>query len=141
VLADYHLRVGQVTADTRIPDGCRLLEQWLDETQTGEGTTVTLIDAVRDEAAVRQANAEQVATELGLDPDAAGLVSWDVFHAVLAPGDVITLLAWHDQAAADAFQQSARLAEGARLRQVRIVRDYGMYDRRENPSIIRRFPG
>jgi hypothetical protein len=56
------------------------------------------------------------------------------------PGDVITLLAWHDQAAADAFRQSARLAEGARLRQVRIVRDYGMYDRRENPQYYPEVP-
>src|SRR5215471_3697152 len=43
VLSDYHLRVGQVTADTRIPAGYALQEQRLDETEVGEGTTVTLI--------------------------------------------------------------------------------------------------
>lgn len=47
VLSDYHLRVGQVTQDTRIPEGCTLQEQRLDETEVGEGTTVTLIDAKR----------------------------------------------------------------------------------------------
>ena len=35
---------------------------------------------------------------------------------------------------------SRRLAEGARLRQDRIVRDYGMYDRRENPQYYPEVP-
>jgi heme-degrading monooxygenase HmoA len=134
VLADYHLRVGQVTHDTRVPDGCTLAEQRLDETQTGEGTTVTLIDARRDEAAVRRAGPERVAADLGLDLGAAGLVSWDVFDAVLNPGEVIMLLSWRDRQAADAFRRPLSLADGARLRQVRVVRDYGMYDRQENPQ-------
>src|SRR6185437_8803816 len=34
VLRDYHLRVGQLTKDTRLPDDCRLQEQRLDETET-----------------------------------------------------------------------------------------------------------
>ena len=45
ILLDYHLRVGQLTHDTSIPDGYSLQEQRLDETEVGEGTTVTLIDA------------------------------------------------------------------------------------------------
>src|ERR1700737_965594 len=47
VFADYHLRVGQLTEDTRVPKGYQLKEQRLDETETGQGTTVTLIDAKR----------------------------------------------------------------------------------------------
>ena len=45
ILLDYHLRVGQITHDTHVPAGQRILEQRLDETETGEGTTITLIDA------------------------------------------------------------------------------------------------
>src|SRR6185312_1846579 len=45
VMLDYHLRVGQLTQDTRLPEGFALREQRLDETEVGEGTTVTLIDA------------------------------------------------------------------------------------------------
>jgi heme-degrading monooxygenase HmoA len=37
ILQDYHLRVGQLTQDTRLPAGCELLEQRLDETQVGDG--------------------------------------------------------------------------------------------------------
>src|SRR3954452_13015319 len=40
VLLDYHLKVGQLTQDTRLPDGHALREQRLDETETGAGTTV-----------------------------------------------------------------------------------------------------
>src|SRR3984957_5514207 len=47
ILRDYHLRVGQITNDSRIPDGCTIEEQRLDETEVGEGTTITLIDAKR----------------------------------------------------------------------------------------------
>src|ERR1700760_3235841 len=47
ILLDYHLRVGQITQDTRVPAGHGLAEQRLDETEVGEGTTVTLIDAKR----------------------------------------------------------------------------------------------
>jgi hypothetical protein len=47
VLSDYHLRVGQITEDTRLPEGYELKEQRLDVTEVGEGTTVVLIDAKR----------------------------------------------------------------------------------------------
>ena len=45
ILLDYHLRVGQITQDTRIPEGYTLEEQRLDETAVGVGTTVTLTTA------------------------------------------------------------------------------------------------
>src|SRR6202034_4230104 len=35
ILADYHLRVGQITQDTEVPEGQQLLEQRLDETVAG----------------------------------------------------------------------------------------------------------
>ena len=111
-----------------------LREQRLDETEMGEGTTVTLIDAKRPPAWVKQASPEEVAKWLGLVPNASGLVSWDVFDAVLTPGDIILLVSWRDQAAASAFEGIVSLPDGARLRRVRVVRDYSMFDRREAPQ-------
>jgi hypothetical protein len=61
IFLDYHLQVGQVTQDTRVPEGYALLEQRLDETATGEGTTVMLIDAKRPPAWVKEARPEEVA--------------------------------------------------------------------------------
>src|ERR1700758_883971 len=45
ILVDYHLRVGQVTQDTRVPVGHTIQEQRLDETEIGEGTTIIFTDA------------------------------------------------------------------------------------------------
>jgi heme-degrading monooxygenase HmoA len=134
VLLDYHLRVGQVTADTGLPNGYALHEQRMDETETGEGTTVTLIDAKRPPEWVEQAGPDDVAAWLGLAPNAPGLVAWDVFDAVLTPGEIILLVSWRDPLAAEVFASTAQLADGARLRRVRVVRDYGMFDRREAPQ-------
>jgi heme-degrading monooxygenase HmoA len=134
ILLDYHLRVGQVTRDTRIPEGHILREQRLDETETGEGTTVTLIDARRPADWVTQTKPEDVARWLGLEPRATDLISWDVFDAVLTPGDIIVMITWRDHAAAESFEQSLNVDDGARVRRVRVVRDYGMFDRREAPQ-------
>jgi hypothetical protein len=134
VLLDYHLRVGQLTRDTRVPDGYALHEQRLDETEIGEATTVTLIDGKAPAEWLKQASAGDVAHRLGLVPDASGLVGWDVYDAVLTPGEIILFASWRDQAAAESFEQAVSVPDGARLRRVRVVRDYAMFDRREAPQ-------
>jgi heme-degrading monooxygenase HmoA len=134
IFLDYRLRVGQITRDTRIPAGYALQEQRLDETQVGAGTTLVLVDAARPKTFPEASDPADLARALGLDPDAQGLIAWDVFDAVLTPGDLILLLSWRDQAAAEAFEARAHLPEAARLRRVRVVRDYGMFDRREAPQ-------
>src|SRR2546426_10377103 len=96
ILLDYHLRVGQITKDTRIPEGYELHEQRLDETEVGEGTTVILIDAKRPPEWVKNTRADDVAKWLGIRSKAEALVSWDVFDAVLTPGNVILLMFWRD---------------------------------------------
>jgi heme-degrading monooxygenase HmoA len=132
IFLDYHLRVGQFTRDTRPPGGGALREQRLDETEAGDATTITLIDAKRPAAGPKEAG--DAAQWLGLAPGAAGLVAWDVFEAILAPGDVILLASWREEAAAEAFEGRVAPPDGARLRRVRVVRDYGMFDRREAPQ-------
>jgi heme-degrading monooxygenase HmoA len=134
ILLDYHLRVGQVTEDTRVPEGQVIREQRLDETETGEGTTVTLIDSRRPADWVNQTAPEDVARWLGLAPQAPGLVSWDVLDAVLTPGDIIVMITWRDHAAAENFEHALTMSTDRRLRRIRVVRDYGMFDRREAPQ-------
>jgi heme-degrading monooxygenase HmoA len=135
VFMNYHLRVGQLTIDTKPPQGYVLTEQRLDETAVGAGTTVTLISARwAPEKPTQQPAAEEIARWLGLVPDAPRLVGWDVFDAVLTPGDTILLLTWRDQLAAEVFERGAGTGKRARLRRVRVIRDYGMFDRREAPQ-------
>jgi heme-degrading monooxygenase HmoA len=134
IFLDYHLRIGQLTQDTRPPRGCTLNEQRLDETETGDATTISLIDAKRPPEWVKETSADDVAKWLGLPANASGLIAWDAFDAVLTPGDIILLISWRDRAAAEAFEATVSLKDGARLRRVRVVRDYGMFDRREAPQ-------
>jgi heme-degrading monooxygenase HmoA len=134
ILLDYHLRVGQITDDTQVPVGQKIEEQRLDETEVGEGTTITLIDVKWPENSCETADASGTSKFLGLNPQADGLVSWDVFEAVLTPGDFILLLAWKAPSHASAFAKRLLFAPGARLRNIRVVRDYGMFDRREAPQ-------
>jgi heme-degrading monooxygenase HmoA len=134
ILRDYHLRVGQITHDTQVPAGQTVAEQRLDETEIGEGTTITFVDAKWPDTSCESSDAPGISNYLGLRPRAAGLVGWDVFDAVLAPGDVILMMVWKSKEDADAFTKSAMLPPGGRLRHVRVVRDYGMFDRREAPQ-------
>ena len=97
---------------------------------------VTLLAATWAAEQDKDASAREVAEWLGLDPRADGLVSWDVYDAVLSLGDVILMMSWRDYDAALAFEKTP-IPDGARLRRVRVVRDYGMYDRRETRSTTR----
>jgi heme-degrading monooxygenase HmoA len=133
ILSDYHLRVGQITADTRIPKGQALIEQRLDETEVGEGTTLTLLDA-KQPTSSQVVSPEEHARYLGLPPHAEGLLTWDVFDAVLTPGDLMLLISWKTEHVALAFEKAVRTPPDGRLRRVRVVRDYGMFDRREAPQ-------
>ena len=65
---------------------------------------------------------------------APGLVAWDVFDAVLTPGDIILQASWKDKDYAKAFGHKVSMPDGARLRHIRVIRDYGMFDRREAPQ-------
>lgn len=134
ILADYHLRVGEITNDTRIPAGYELVEQRFDETRVGEGTALTLIAARRPKEFAETSNPADCSQFLGLDPYADGLLDWDVFEALLTPGDLILLQSWRTGAAAEAFELTTELPADARLRRVRVIRDYGMFDRREAPQ-------
>jgi heme-degrading monooxygenase HmoA len=134
VLADYHLRVGQVTKDTNVPEGCELKEQRLDMTETGSGTFITLVNGHYSLDWVKSTDPAEVARWLGLKETASGLVEWDVFQAILTPGDVILLMSWQNPGAGEAFGSEIAIKNVERLRSVRVVRDYGMFDRREAPQ-------
>ena len=136
ILLDYHLRVGQITDDSQIPPGYELREQRLDETAVGEGTTISFIDGQIDPEKLKDISPAEVAQHLWFPDSATQLVAWDVYDAVLTPGAVILMLVWrHAPAAAELVAEAT--AFGHRVRTVRVVRDYGMFDRREAPQYYR----
>jgi heme-degrading monooxygenase HmoA len=134
VFVDYKLRIGQLTCDTQLPAGCALQEQRLDETEAGDGTTVVLINAKRTEPFAQGTGPEVIAKWLGLAAGAPGLAAWEVHASAMTPGEYVLRISWRDAHAAEAFDAVACLPDGARSRRVRVIRDYGMYDRREAPQ-------
>ena len=135
ILADYHLRVGQITSDTRVPEGEMIVEQRLDETEAGEGTAVTLVDAAQAADWVAAHNPQEMALYLGFDFNSYGdCISWDVFDAVSSPGNIILMVTWKSAGPANDHAATEIVPDDARVRVVRVIRDYGMFDRREAPQ-------
>jgi heme-degrading monooxygenase HmoA len=135
ILADYHLRVGEIIADNQIPAGMELNQQRTDETDVGVGKMVTLISAQRPPG--HPSNVAACSQFLGLDIYAGDrLVDWDVYESVTLPGDLILMLIWETQEAIEYFQRGEEtyLPDTHRIRHIRVIRDYGMFDRREAPQ-------
>jgi len=149
ILQDYHLRVGETVSDTvpgsatpattiGMQQNLNPRQERLDETEVGEAKVVSLVNAsfARTDAQGGQviATAEEMVETIGLQVRGySGLVAWDVFEAILTPGEALILYSWIDRNAADHFLQHVP-STVKRKRQVRVIRDYGMRDRREAPQ-------
>jgi heme-degrading monooxygenase HmoA len=108
VFADYHLRVGEIVADTgldAVPP-----RQRLDATAVGGAKAVSLTERALDSGAV--------------SPDG------DVFDSITRPGNGLYLRAWPDIASA----QSGIAGTPGHHRVVEVIRDYGMFARAEAPQ-------
>jgi heme-degrading monooxygenase HmoA len=128
VFEDYHLRVGEITADTQAHGV--LPSQRLDETEAGvaKAVTVSELAPAGGKAATADLAGHLGAPAIGRD----GLVDLEVFESIYNAGKLLLLASWRDAAAAG--QWKPKHLEGLRHRQVRVIRDYGMFDRREAPQ-------
>jgi heme-degrading monooxygenase HmoA len=134
VFSDYHLRVGEVTADSHPPAGHPVREQRFDATEVGAAKVCTLVEVMPDSAA-HPASADLLPA-LGIAPRAEGLVAWDAFDSFTHPGKALALLSWAESGATTAPSSTANM----RIRAVRVIRDYGMFDRRESPQFFPAVP-
>ena len=128
VFEDYHLRVGEITADTHLPEGETLAEHRLDVTEVGAAKVVTISELT---------DRTDLARDLGLpEASAFGLVDHEVYDSIYNPGKALLLASWRDAEAASHWRAKFRGSHSgeARRRQVRVIRDYGMSDRREAPQ-------
>ena len=132
VFQDYHLRVGEFTTDSRPPAGQALRQQRLDETEVGAAKYVTISElAPRD----GRPATDNLVSGLGLPAAGTeGLLEQDTYESIYAPGKLVLLASWRDAAAAGAWRPRAGGQADLRHRTVRVVRDYGMFDRREAPQ-------
>jgi heme-degrading monooxygenase HmoA len=128
VFQDYHLRVGEIVRDTAPPAGAAIVEQRLDETEIGRAKFVTLTE-VQPESGV---TAAALPDWLSVDRHRADVIDYDVFASIYNAGKLALLSSWRDRPSAERFSPPA--PAGLRHRVVRVVRDYGMFDRRESPQ-------
>jgi len=134
ILRDYHLRVGDVTADTHAPKDAPIREQRFDETEIGAAKFVTLTEITPQEGSTSASQTDLVLA-LGFDASRTGVIEHDVFASIYNPGKFALLVSWKDAKAATLWAPAKpTIAQAVRHRHVRIVRDYGMFDRREAPQ-------
>jgi heme-degrading monooxygenase HmoA len=126
VFQDYHLRVGEIMRDSGLPPGETPQQSRFDETEIGAAKFVTLTEA---RGAVE---GETIDADM-LSPDAPGLLGREWFDSIYEPGKRLLLASWRDAAAAEHSAPPTAIGMEMRHRLVRVVRDYGMFDRREAP--------
>lgn len=130
VFEDYHLRVGEIVADSAPAPGQVLREQRFDETERGAAKLVAITEQ-RLDPPPQDADAARLATRLG-GPDATQgteLVDWDLFESITRTGAFALVTSWRTAATV-----LTPPSEGARQRRIRVIREYGMFDRAEAPQ-------
>lgn len=133
VFQDYHLRVGEVVLDTTPPTGLPIVEQRLDETEVGEAKFMTLTE-VQPSREAQAASPATLPDRLLLDRTASDLVDYDLFASIYNKGKSALLASWRHRRSAERFEPQLFAGVSIRHRVVRVVRDYGMFDRRESPQ-------
>jgi heme-degrading monooxygenase HmoA len=139
VFEDYHLRVGEITSDTAPPKGLTIEQQRFDETEAGNSKVCTITEISPPGKSQAALPRDELIERLRLDPRAPGLLDTELFESITNPGKLLVLGSWRDEVAARGWNPVP--FEGAseiRHRRVRVIRDYGMFDRREAPQY---YPG
>ncbi len=135
VFEDYHLRVAEVTADTHPPKDLPIKQERFDETEIGDSKAATITEVTPKENANLGSSSEHVLAHLRLDGKIRGLTDVEVFESIYNPGKLAVLASWRDADAASAWTPASFDAvKTIRHRNVRVIRDYGMFERREAPQ-------
>jgi hypothetical protein len=135
IFADYRLRVGEITHDTQPPAAMTIAATRLDETETGDAKVATITELTPAAGSDVAAKPDTFASQLGLGGERKGLADTETFESIYSPGKLLLLGLWRNADAASAWKPAHPAGDGTlRHRQVRIIRDYGMFDRREAPQ-------
>jgi heme-degrading monooxygenase HmoA len=133
IMRDYHLRIGDVVSDSQPTAKAPVRELRFDESEIAKAKFATFTEIVPQSGATVGAQTDMLPAHLGLAPSAAGYVEHEVYSSIYNPGKLALLVAWENAGAAKSW--NPRSFEGVkelRHRLIRVVRDYGMFDRRES---------
>jgi len=132
VFEDYHLRVAEVTFDTKGPNRSQLQEQRFDGTEIGAAKFVTITEFT---PAQGDSPGTDLASALGLpEGEAHGVIAHELFESIYNLGKMLLLVSWREAPAAGNWMPNPVPAGAIRHRGARVIRDYGMFDRREAPQ-------
>ena len=141
IFEDYHLSVGEITRDSDPPKGPEVEERRFDETVVGRAKVATITELTPNHGSDIAMHVDALPARLGLGADRDGIVDVEVFESIYHPGKLVVLGLWHDARAANTWTPTGlETAENVRCRHVRIIRDYGMSDRREAPQFFHEVP-
>ena len=142
IFQDYHLRVGEVVSDTAPPPEAPILEQRFDETEAGQGKYATVTELLLQTGANAGLQAQMVPSVLGLTLNAPGLICHEVWKSINVADKIAVVCAWRDLVAARSWSLKGFVGtKDIRHRIVRVIREYGMFDRREAPQYYCDVPG
>ena len=135
IFADYHLRVGDVSADTNPPASAPIKPLRFDQTEIGKAKVVTLTEITPRKGAAFASQADLLPAHLGLDVTGGAIAGHDVWASIYNPGKIALLVGWTDAEIASRWMpRKIEGIEKLRHRSVRVIRDYGRFDRREAPQ-------
>jgi len=126
VFLNYRLRIGEVSFDTTSLPGQPERGQRFDETEVSRAKTITITELhPNDLSEISQ-----------LEQSRPGLVESELFESIYNVGKRLRLSAWEERAAVSAGREekATEQLDPERYREVRVIRAYGMYDRRESPQ-------
>jgi heme-degrading monooxygenase HmoA len=138
IFEDYQLRVGEITHDTEPPAGLAVAAQRIDGTETGTAKVATITELAPEAGSDTAGSPDILPAGLGLGPRRDGLLDAEAFESIYIPGKLLLLGLWQDMDTAARWRPAQPAPAGKlRHRRVRIIRDYGMFDRREAPQYYR----
>ena len=132
VFDDYRLQIGEVFADSDAGPGELPNQQRFDETEIGSAKALTVTELLGP-AAAAQAWVQRASRAMGAAPDTP--IGIELYESIYTPCKVCALAAWRSAAAAQRWMPAGEA--GVRLlrhRGLRVVRAYGLHDRREAPQ-------
>lgn len=116
VFEDYRLRIGEVVTDTDVGD---LPQTRLDTTEVGAAKTATVTEGEPGGPPIES-------------PSSPMLMDAECYTPINTEGARILVASWHADDAAAEFCEHRSLS--GRSLQVRVIREYGMHERREAPQ-------
>ena len=135
VFEDYRLQIGEVFADSDAGTGELRNQQRFDETEVGaaKALSVTELQASAPAAQAWMQGASGLVGEPGATSDAP--IGVELYQSIYTPGKVCVLAAWRSAAAAQRWTPGSDAdVRLLRHRCLRVVRAYGLHDRREAPQ-------